>query len=132
MLFLTFFYKLRDCGLNVSLGEWLTLIEALKMGLHNSQMVDFYYLARAILVKSETDFDKFDMAFEDVFKSKNLAPDITDTMLSWLDKSDMNDLLHEMNRDYMNQMESAVIDILIRLKLVTLIRMMLSRNISRD
>lgn len=110
MLFLTFFYKLRDCGLNVSLGEWLTLIEALKMGLHNSQMVDFYYLARAILVKSETDFDKFDMAFEDVFKSKNLAPDITDTMLSWLDKSDMNDLLHEMNRDYMNQMESAVID----------------------
>ena len=53
-MFTDFFYRLREAGLKVSLGEWLTLQEALSRGLHNSSLTDFYYLSRMILVKSET------------------------------------------------------------------------------
>ena len=104
-MFADFFYKLRENGLNVSLGEWLTLQDALRQGLHESSLSGFYYLARMILVKSETDFDKFDMTFEDCFKDKKNDREITSQMLKWLDKPDMNDLLHEMNRDYMNKID---------------------------
>ena len=101
-MFQHFFYTLQEFGLKVTLGEWLTLQEALDKGLANSSLTDFYYLARMILVKSETDFDKFDMAFENEFKSAKYEADITDTMLEWLDKSDLYDQwreekVHEMN-----------------------------------
>ena len=69
-MFTDFFYRLREAGLKVSLGEWLTLQEALSKGLHNSSLTDFYYLSRMILVKSETEYDKFDMVFEACFKGK--------------------------------------------------------------
>lgn len=110
-MFTEFFYQLRKNGLQVSLGEWLTLQEALTKGLHESSMTAFYYLARMILVKSETDYDKFDMTFEECFHTRKLTPGITETMLSWLNKEDMNDLLHEMNRDYMNQIEGDALQI---------------------
>ncbi len=110
-MFTEFFYQLRKNGLQVSLGEWLTLQEALTKGLHESSMTAFYYLARMILVKNETDYDKFDMTFEECFRTRKLTPGITETMLSWLNKEDMNDLLHEMNRDYMNQIEGDALQI---------------------
>ena len=63
-MFIKFFDALRAKGLRVTLGEWLTLQEALDSGLCGSSLTQFYYVARMILVKSETDFDKYDMAFE--------------------------------------------------------------------
>ena len=47
-MFTGFFYALRRYGLDVSLNEWLTLMEALRLGLHNSQLTDFYGLAHAV------------------------------------------------------------------------------------
>ena len=61
-MFSKFFYTLKDKGLDVSLSEWLTLQDALNQGLCNSSLTEFYYVARMILVKSETEFDKFDMS----------------------------------------------------------------------
>ena len=49
-MFTAFFYLLRARGLKVSLNEWMTLIEALDMGLHQSSLSAFYYLCRSILV----------------------------------------------------------------------------------
>ena len=43
------------------MSEFITLQEALDKGMCNSSLTEFYYLARMIMVKSETDFDKFDM-----------------------------------------------------------------------
>ena len=57
-MFTKFFYKLKDNGLHVTVSEWLTLHEALDKGLCNGSLTDFYHIAKAILVKSETDFDK--------------------------------------------------------------------------
>ena len=68
-MFIKFFETLREKGLRVTLGEWLTFQEALDKGLCGSSLTQFYYTARMILVKSETDFDKFDMAFEECFKA---------------------------------------------------------------
>ena len=64
-MFINFFHTLRAKGVRVTLGEWLTLQEALDKDLCGSSLTQFYYVARMILVKSETDFDKFDMAFEE-------------------------------------------------------------------
>ncbi|MBO4900226.1 MAG: VWA containing CoxE family protein [Lachnospiraceae bacterium] len=103
-MFTSFYNNLRKFGLDVTLKEWLTLQEALDKDLAGSSLTRFYYLSRMILVKSETEYDKFDMAFENTFKSAKYEPDITDTMLAWLDKSDayeqwLEEKKHEMNSD---------------------------------
>ena len=41
-MFAAFFYLLRSRGLNVSLNEWLTLLEAMEKGLHHSTLTGFY------------------------------------------------------------------------------------------
>lgn len=87
-MFSKFFYTLKEFGLNITLSEWLTLQEALNENLCGSSLMQFYYVARAILVKSETDYDKFDMAFEKEFKAIQHEPELTKQMLRWLDKSD--------------------------------------------
>ena len=67
-MFEKFFDTLKAKGLEVTLSEWLTLQDALDKGLCDSSLTRFYYVARMILVKSETEYDKFDMAFEEHFK----------------------------------------------------------------
>jgi uncharacterized protein with von Willebrand factor type A (vWA) domain len=62
-MFSGFFYALRDVGLPVSLNEWLTLTEAISLGLAEDSLTEYYYLARSLLVKSEAAFDKYDAAF---------------------------------------------------------------------
>ncbi len=91
-MFSKFFYTLKEKGLEVSLGEWLDLQEALDKGLCESSLTQFYYVARMILVKSETEFDKFDMAFEECFKGVKTETEVGKNMLRWLDKSDMLEL----------------------------------------
>jgi uncharacterized protein with von Willebrand factor type A (vWA) domain len=63
-----FFYQLRKGGLKVSLTEFLTLLEALKHGLAQYSINEFYYLARASLVKDESKYDRFDQVFGAYFK----------------------------------------------------------------
>ncbi|MDE6127714.1 MAG: VWA containing CoxE family protein, partial [Lachnospiraceae bacterium] len=79
-MFTKFFHSLREKGLHVTLGEFLTLQDALSQNLCGSSMTQFYYVARMILVKSETDYDKFDMAFEECFKAAEHDGEITSQM----------------------------------------------------
>lgn len=109
-MFSKFFYTLKDKGLDVSLGEWLDLQEALDKGLCESSLTQFYYVARMILVKSETEFDKFDMAFEECFKGVKTETEVGKNMLRWLDKSDMLELAHEEARNHLNQVEDIQVD----------------------
>ncbi len=85
-MFIDFFYLIRSKGLKVSINEWMTLIEALDKGLCRSSLVDFYYLCRAVVVKSEADFDKFDIAFAEFFDGVETADDIPDEVWKWLDE----------------------------------------------
>jgi len=109
-LFTKFFYDLREAGLHVTLGEWLTLMEALNRGMHNSSMTDFYYLARMILVKSETEYDKFDMVFESNFKGKTWDPEVGANMLKWLDKPELNEMLQMEEKQWLNRIEEIQVD----------------------
>ncbi|NQV45883.1 MAG: VWA domain-containing protein [Rhodospirillales bacterium] len=67
-MFSRFFLDLRGAGVPVSLGEYLTLIEAVEQGLADYQVEDFYYLSRSCLVKDERHIDRFDQVFGAVFK----------------------------------------------------------------
>ena len=101
-MFTKFFYTLKDKGLDVSLSEWLTLQDALQQGLCHSSLTEFYYIARMILVKSETEYDKFDMAFDEVFKGIQSENEVSKNMMRWLDKPELQDILEEMRHE-MNQ-----------------------------
>ncbi|WP_276947777.1 VWA containing CoxE family protein [Acetatifactor muris] len=109
-MFIKFFETLREKGLRVTLGEWLTFQEALDGGLCGNSLTQFYYTARMILVKSETDFDKFDMAFDECFKAASRETEVGREMLRWLDKSDMAEMAHEEARKHLNQMEEIQVD----------------------
>lgn len=85
-------------------------MEALDKGMAGSSLTQFYYLARMILVKSETDFDKFDMAFEEHFKGIQSENEISKQMLRWLDKPEANEMLHEEETQWLNQVEEIKID----------------------
>ncbi len=98
-MFLKFFYELRAKELHIGLTEWLTLIDALDQGLCGSSLTQFYYVARMILVKSETDFDKFDTAFLEVFKGAQADEEVTYQMLRWLDKQELTDLITKEDRE---------------------------------
>jgi uncharacterized protein with von Willebrand factor type A (vWA) domain len=63
-MFTGFFYLLRAHGFRVSLNEWMTLIEGLMLDLQHDSLTGFYELCRAVLVKSEADYDKFDQRIE--------------------------------------------------------------------
>ena len=58
-----FFLALREAGLKPGMGEFLALLEGLRARLAMYDREQFYYLARAVLVKDETQFDRFDRAF---------------------------------------------------------------------
>lgn len=85
-MFIEFFYLLRARRLNVSLNEWLALIEALDKGLCKASLLDFYHLCRSILVKSEADYDKFDLAFAEYFQGIETPEDIPDELWKWLNE----------------------------------------------
>ncbi|MFN5699616.1 MAG: vWA domain-containing protein [Betaproteobacteria bacterium] len=87
-MLINFFYTLRAAKLQVSIREYLTLIEALKAGVIGPSVDEFYYLSRTTLVKDETQFDKFDRAFGAYFMGVEMVTDFTqDIPLEWLKKT---------------------------------------------
>ena len=66
-MFTKFFYTLKNFGVPVSMNEWQALLEALEAGMAGSSLTGFYYLSRAVLVKTEAHYDRFDMAFAAFF-----------------------------------------------------------------
>jgi uncharacterized protein with von Willebrand factor type A (vWA) domain len=86
-MFFSFLFALKQASLPVSLREFLTLIEAMDRDLAAYSVDDFYYLARACLVKDESNLDKFDRVFGEVFKG--LTPPEGETVeipAEWLKK----------------------------------------------
>jgi uncharacterized protein with von Willebrand factor type A (vWA) domain len=82
-MFIDFFYILRKRKVPVSFTEWMTLMEAVARG-HINDLDEFYFLARAILVKSEAYFDHYDVAFKEYFQGIESIEEITKQILEWL------------------------------------------------
>jgi uncharacterized protein with von Willebrand factor type A (vWA) domain len=69
-----FFLHLKARRLPVSTREFLTLLEALQSHVCGHSIDEFYFLARACLVKDESNYDKFDRAFGEYFKGVEAIP----------------------------------------------------------
>ena len=86
-MLIQFFLNLKEAKLPVSVREFLTLLEALKSGLINPSIHEFYQLSRMTLVKDEQYFDRFDQVFGSYFQGAEqiiaLSPDIP---MDWLEK----------------------------------------------
>ena len=76
-MFINFFYKLREVNIPVSLRGYLMLLEAMDQGLANYDVEHFYYLCRSCLVKDETNLDKFDQVFSEIFKGLKALEEVT-------------------------------------------------------
>lgn len=88
-MFLNFFNELREAKVPVTLKEYLMLMEAMDRQVIDMEVEDFYYLARAALVKDERNIDKFDRVFSHVFKGLDTLSDavnVTDLPEEWLRK----------------------------------------------
>ena len=62
-MFVDFLYELRGRKVPVGAQEAVHLARALTMGLHDSSLEGFYFVARSILIHDERHLDDFDVAF---------------------------------------------------------------------
>jgi uncharacterized protein with von Willebrand factor type A (vWA) domain len=85
-MLVSFFFLLREGGLKVSITEFLTLLELLKRRVTRFDIEEFYYLARACLVKHEAQYDRFDRVFSAHFKGIEdlFGPEGADIPEEWL------------------------------------------------
>ena len=100
-MFTDFFYILRKRKVPVSVTEWMTLMEALAKGCITN-LDEFYYLARAILVKSEAYYDHYDVAFQEYFNGIDTPAEILEQILEWLKDP--------LNRMTLTEEEQALLD----------------------
>ncbi len=70
-MFIDFFYKLKDAGIPVTPTSFLILQKAMRQGMIES-LTDFYTASRAILIKSERNFDLYDQIFAHFFEGAEL------------------------------------------------------------
>ncbi|MHC3126999.1 von Willebrand factor A [Brevundimonas sp. GN22] len=97
-MLLPFFTALRDHKVPVSMKEWLHLMEAMDKGVSGLQVDDFYHLSRAVLVKDEKHYDRFDQAFDKAFKGletmgagEDLTTDIPEDWLKLINEKYLTD-----------------------------------------
>lgn len=74
-MFLTFFDALRRAGVPVGPRELLDLLGGLAAGLCAGDVTAFHAFARAVLVKDERYYDRFDRAFAEVFGTLDTIPE---------------------------------------------------------
>ena len=117
-MFVAFFYLLRQRGLDVSPNEWMTLLEGMEKGLHNASLTGFYHLCRAIVVKSEVEFDRFDQVFLEFFKDIPFKGEMPEEFMEWLNhpKEDLKRTLEELQNKSGPMMDETMEDLLKRLE----------------
>lgn len=86
-MFTDFLYLLRAQGMKTGLNEWNSLMDALSMNLNEASLTEFYYTARAVLVKKDSDYDKFDQAFLEYFENVTTYDRLPQEVLDWLAKA---------------------------------------------
>jgi uncharacterized protein with von Willebrand factor type A (vWA) domain len=101
-MFTKFYYYLKHFGVPVSMNEWQTLMEALDMGMAGSSLTGFYQLCRAVLVKTEAHYDRFDLAFASYFSDIETPEGLPDKIWEWLNKElPPIEVTEEMKRNHM-------------------------------
>lgn len=85
-MLINFFHVLKDSGVPVTPRELLDLLEAMEQRLAFADIDDFYALSRAVLVKDEKYYDRFDRAFGLHFQELEALDDVIEAMIpdDWL------------------------------------------------
>jgi uncharacterized protein with von Willebrand factor type A (vWA) domain len=84
-MLIDFLFELRAKKVPVSTHEWMALMEAMALGLHESSLDGFYRLCRTICVKDIALYDAYDEAFLAYFKDVHVASlQLTKDLLDWL------------------------------------------------
>ena len=96
-MLVNFFHVLKDTGVPVTPRELLDLLEAMEQRLAFGDMDDFHSLSRAILVKDEKYYDRFDRAFGLHFQDLEALDDVIEAMIpdDWLRSEFMKQLSEE-------------------------------------
>ncbi|MEJ7597466.1 MAG: VWA domain-containing protein [Kofleriaceae bacterium] len=80
-----FLFELRAKKLPVSTHEWMALMEAMALGLHESSLDGFYRLCRTICIKDIAHYDAYDEAFLAYFKDVHVSSlQLTEQLREWL------------------------------------------------
>ena len=107
-MFIPFFENLRAAKIPVSLREYLSFLEAPKVGLVLYDIEGFYFLARTSMVKDERNLDKFDQVFSTTFKG--LESISIEDVVEAMDLPE--DWLNKMAEKHLTKEEMAEIDAL--------------------
>lgn len=107
-MFIPFFENLRAAKIPVSLREYLSFLEATKVGLVLYDIEGFYFLARTSMVKDERNLDKFDQVFSTTFKG--LESISIEDVVEAMDLPE--DWLNKMAEKHLTKEEMAEIDAL--------------------
>ncbi len=96
-MLINFFHVLKDSGVPVTPRELLDLLEAMERRLAFGDMDDFYALSRAVLVKDEKYYDRFDRAFGLHFQELEALDDVIEAMIpdDWLRSEFLKQLSEE-------------------------------------
>ncbi len=99
-MFTSFFLELRAAKVPTSLREFLMLLEAMREGVAQFDIGEFYFLARAALVKDERHLDRFDRVFGQCFNGIETPPDPqTELPEEWLRALGARHLSEEEKRE---------------------------------
>jgi uncharacterized protein len=104
-IFVPFIYALRARKVRVGTQEAIALAAALALGLHQSSLDGFYYVARALLIHREGDLDAFEQVYAAHFCG---AADIAVTLLAELQEW----LKHAATRTDLTEAEFAALQAL--------------------
>jgi uncharacterized protein with von Willebrand factor type A (vWA) domain len=84
-MLIDFLFELRRRKIPVSTHEWMALMEAMALGLHESSLDGFYHLCRTLCVKDIAFYDAYDEAFLAYFKDVHQdALKLTEELRAWL------------------------------------------------
>jgi len=83
---LDFLYNLRSQGLVVGIGDWLGFLEALQRGLAGD-LAGYYRLGRALICRSEADFDAYDVAFGRTYGDLDVPDGVREQLEQWLSQT---------------------------------------------
>ena len=99
-MFIDFLFTLRAHKVNVSTHEWMTLMEGLAKGLHDSTIDGFYRLCRTICVKDVALYDAYDQAFAEYFRDVvRDAAAMTQQLQDWLNNPALRKQLTDAQRE---------------------------------
>jgi len=85
-MLVNFFHGLKDAGVPVTPRELLDLLQAMQQKLAFADIDEFYNLSRAVLVKDEKYYDRFDRAFGLHFRELEGLDDVIEALIpdDWL------------------------------------------------